>query len=131
MCIDLVKARTWLRSLNTTAKCGTILLCRISPFRIRTCQPPPPGTVASRCSVQQMQVVILSCFPKQSNHLSERYLLRAFELQNQLECLKEYPARRDALSGLPTDAKCGLLIQCPQQTDGRQLQQSLPIAVRE
>ena len=25
MCIDLVKARTWLRSLNTTAKCGTIL----------------------------------------------------------------------------------------------------------
>ena len=34
MCIYLVKARTWLRSLNTTAKCSTILLCHISPFRI-------------------------------------------------------------------------------------------------
>ena len=42
MCIDLVKARTWLRSLNTTAKCGTMLLCHISPFRISHLPTPPP-----------------------------------------------------------------------------------------
>ena len=42
MCIDLVEARTWLRSLNTTAKCGTILLCHISPFRSHLPIPPPP-----------------------------------------------------------------------------------------
>ena len=42
MCIDLVKGRTWLQSLNTTAKCGTILLCHISPFRISHLQIPPP-----------------------------------------------------------------------------------------
>ena len=34
MCIDLANGRTWLQSLNTTAKCGTILLCHISSFRI-------------------------------------------------------------------------------------------------
>ena len=44
MCIDLVKERTWLQSLNTMAKCGTILLCHISPFRIShlPTAPPPP-----------------------------------------------------------------------------------------
>ena len=42
MCIDLVKARTWLRSLKTTSKCGTILLCHISPFRISHLPTPPP-----------------------------------------------------------------------------------------
>ena len=39
---DLVKGRTWLQSLNTTAKCGTILLCHISPFRISHLPNPPP-----------------------------------------------------------------------------------------
>ena len=42
MCIDLVMARTWLRSLNTAPKCGTILLCHISPFRISHLPNPPP-----------------------------------------------------------------------------------------
>ena len=42
MRIDLVKARTWLRSLNTAAKCCTILLCHISPFRISHLPNPPP-----------------------------------------------------------------------------------------
>ena len=42
MCIDLVKGRTWLQSLNTTAKCGTVLLCHISPFRISHLPKSPP-----------------------------------------------------------------------------------------
>ena len=44
MCIDLVKGRTWLNSLKTTAKCGIIWLCHISPFRISHLPnfPPPP-----------------------------------------------------------------------------------------
>ena len=52
MCIDLVKARTWLRSLNTTAKCGTFLLRHISPFRIS--HPPnfpPSRTCSAVCTV--------------------------------------------------------------------------------
>ena len=32
----------WLQSLNTTAKCGTILLCHISQFRILHLPNPPP-----------------------------------------------------------------------------------------
>ena len=42
MCIDLVNGRSWLQPLNTTAKCGTILLCHISPFRISHLTNPPP-----------------------------------------------------------------------------------------
>ena len=45
MCIDLGKARTWLRSLNATAKCGTIWPCHISPFRISHLPNPPPPPV--------------------------------------------------------------------------------------
>ena len=44
MCIDLVQARSWLQSLNTTAKCDTILLCHLSPFRILHLSTPPPPT---------------------------------------------------------------------------------------
>ena len=45
MCIDLVKGRTWLQSLNTTAKCGAILLCHIPLFRILHLPNPPPPPV--------------------------------------------------------------------------------------
>ena len=48
MCIDLVKGRTWLQSLNTTAKCGTILLCHISPFRVSHLPNPPPPPYGPR-----------------------------------------------------------------------------------
>ena len=52
MCIDLVSRRTWLQSLNTTAKCGTILLCHISPFRISHLPKfPPSGSKAMTMKV--------------------------------------------------------------------------------
>ena len=49
MRMDLVKRGTWLQSFNTTAKCGTILLCHILPFRISHLPnpPPPPFGIAS------------------------------------------------------------------------------------
>ena len=67
MRINLVKARTWLQSLNTTAKCGTILLCHISPFRISHLPNFPPSTtgnplpvaVAGAHIISQIQLYIL------------------------------------------------------------------------
>ena len=53
MRIGLVKGRTWLQSLNTMAKCGTILLCHILPFRSLHLPnpPPPPPRGTARCQV--------------------------------------------------------------------------------
>ena len=93
MCIDLVMARTWLRSLNTTAKCGTLLLCNISPFRISHLPNPPPppqypqwrrAQNPGRCGTHEDFILVASQTPLQPESLLQLMRRPCFEFDTQI-----------------------------------------------